>query len=120
MIFPQLILEGGKQVGVGFANTSLSYPTSYSPVIQGSGGRGVGVSFFYRVLSYTGNTPTLKLIERFIYYHYFNSFMIEKKTIKCTHCNNIWDTKSKKKFVTCPDCLRKVLNVEYQSVQTTK
>lgn len=45
--------------------------------------------------------------------------MINKKTVKCSNikCGYIWETKSTKKFVSCPDCLTKVLNISYNKNQ---
>ena len=31
----------------------------------------------------------------------------KKKEKTCQHCHYVWETTSKKKYVTCPDCLRK-------------
>ncbi len=43
--------------------------------------------------------------------------MNKSKTVKCSNikCGYIWETKSTKKYVTCPDCLLKVLNVSYDN-----
>ena len=44
---------------------------------------------------------------------------MEKKVIKCMNknCGYIWETRSTKKFVSCPDCLSKVLNVVYDKTE---
>lgn len=41
---------------------------------------------------------------------------VKKRTLKCSNCGNIWDTKSKKQFVTCTDCLRKIPNKNIKEV----
>ena len=38
-----------------------------------------------------------------------------KVTLKCHRCKYIWETKSEKKFVSCPDCLTKVKVEEYKA-----
>jgi DNA-directed RNA polymerase subunit RPC12/RpoP len=43
-----------------------------------------------------------------------------KKTIKCSNCGYIWETESKKKFVTCPDCLNKTIVEEYKLKEVKK
>ena len=32
--------------------------------------------------------------------------------MKCPKCDYEWATKSTRKYVTCPNCMRKVLNVQ--------
>ena len=34
--------------------------------------------------------------------------MIEKRHVKCPHCGHEWDTKSKKAYTCCPDCMYKL------------
>lgn len=37
--------------------------------------------------------------------------------IKCTHCENEWDTSSSYKFVSCPNCLLKTENNAVVGIQ---
>lgn len=43
----------------------------------------------------------------------------KKKTIRCPKCKYLWETKTKKRNVTCPDCLVKV-NIAENEVDESK
>lgn len=41
--------------------------------------------------------------------------LMEEKNMKCENCDYEWQTKSKMKYVNCPNCMRKTKNKEKES-----